>query len=212
MKILMALMGMEIGGAETHVLELATDLKNKGYDVIVTSNGGVYVKELEDVGIKHIKLPLHTKKPSAMIKSFFGLKKIIKEEKPDIVHSHARIPSFILGLLNKFVKFNFVTSAHWVFNTSGILKYITTWGSRSVAVSEDIKKYLKVNYGVVDQDIYVTINGINMEKFSSDNKYREIMEEFNLSDNKRKIVFISRKDDYRSLVAHHLIEITPALL
>ena len=142
MKILMALMGMEIGGAETHVLELATDLKNKGYDVIVTSNGGVYVKELEDVGIKHIKLPLHTKKPSAMIKSFFGLKKIIKEEKPDIVHSHARIPSFILGLLNKFVRFNFVTSAHWVFNTSGILKYITTWGSRSVAVSEDIKKYL----------------------------------------------------------------------
>lgn len=212
MKILMALMGMEIGGAETHVLELATDLKYKGYDVIVTSNGGVYVKELEDIGIKHIKLPLHTKKPSAMIKSFFGLWKIIKEEKPDIVHSHARIPSFILGLLNKFVKFNFVTSAHWVFKTSGILKYITTWGSRCVAVSEDIKKYLKVNYGVIDQDIYVTINGINMDKFSPDNKCDDIIKEFGLSDSKRKIVYISRMDEDRSLVAHHLIEITPALL
>ena len=100
MKILMALMGMEIGGAETHVLELATDLKNKGYDVIVTSNGGVYVKELEDVGIKHIKLPLHTKKPSAMIKSFFGLKKIIKEEKPDIVHTHASMSARIAARLS----------------------------------------------------------------------------------------------------------------
>ncbi len=212
MKILMALMGMEIGGAETHVLELSADLKNKGYDVVVTSNGGVYVKELEALGIKHISLPLHTKKPSSMIKSFLGLKKIIKTEKPDIVHSHARIPSFILGILNKFVKFNFVTSAHWVFKTSGILKYITTWGSRCVAVSEDIKKYLKVNYGVVDQDIYVTINGINMNKFSPDNKCPDIINEFGLSEEKRKIVYISRMDEDRSLVAHHLIEITPTLI
>lgn len=212
MKILMALMGMEIGGAETHVLELAADLKYKGYDVIVTSNGGVYVKELTDLGIKHIKLPLNTKKPTSMIKSFFGLKRIIKEEKPDVVHSHARIPSFILGILNKFIKFNFVTSAHWVFNTSGILKYVTTWGSRCVAVSEDIKKYLKTNYGVVDQDIYVTINGINMEKFSPDNRCEDIINEFGLSEDKRKIVYISRMDEDRSLVAHHLIEIAPELL
>lgn len=212
MKILMALMGMEIGGAETHVLELSADLKHKGYDVIVASNGGVYVKELESLGIRHIQLPLHTKSPSSMIKSFFGLWKIIKTEKPDIVHSHARIPSFILGLLNKFVKFNFVTSAHWVFKTSGILKYITTWGSRCVAVSEDIKKYLKVNYGVVDQDIFVTINGINMQKFSPDKKYAEIIDEFGLSNDKRKIVYISRMDEDRSLVAHHLIEIAPSLL
>ena len=212
MKILMALMGMEIGGAETHVLELAADLKYKGYDVIVTSNGGVYVKELESLGIKHIKLPLHTKKATSMIKSFFGLRKIIKEEKPDIVHSHARIPSFILGILNKFIKFNFVTSAHWVFSTAGILKYLTTWGSRCVAVSEDIKKYLKVNYGVIDQDIYVTINGINMGKFSPDNKCDDIINEFGLSKDKRKIVYISRMDEDRSLVAHHLIEIAPDLL
>ena len=208
----MALMGMEIGGAETHVLELASDLKSKGYEVIVTSNGGVYVKELEDIGIKHIALPLHTKNPLSMIKSFSGLWKIIKKEKPDIVHSHARIPSFILGILNRFVKFNFVTSAHWVFKTSGILKYITTWGSRCVAVSEDIKKYLKDNYGVIDQDIYVTINGINMEKFSPDNKCDDIINEFGLSKDKRKIVYISRMDEDRSLVAHHLIEITPELL
>lgn len=212
MKILMVLMGMEIGGAETHVLELSADLKSKGYDVLIASNGGVYTKELTSLGIKHIYLPLNTRNIFSMAKSFFGLWKLIKAEKPDIVHSHARIPSFILGILRKFIKFNFVTSAHWVFDTSGILKYITTWGSRCVAVSEDIKKYLKDNYHVVDQNIYVTINGINMKKFSPGNYCEEIIDELGLSKNKRKIVYISRMDEDRSLVAHHLIEIAPYLL
>ena len=48
--ILLSLMQLNIGGAETHVVELAKELKRKGFNVIVTSNGGVYVKELEDAG------------------------------------------------------------------------------------------------------------------------------------------------------------------
>ena len=42
--ILLSLMQLNIGGAETHVVELAKELKRKGFNVIVTSNGGVYVK------------------------------------------------------------------------------------------------------------------------------------------------------------------------
>ena len=50
-KILMALMGLEIGGAETHVVELSKELRRMGYDIAVVSNGGVYVAELEEAGI-----------------------------------------------------------------------------------------------------------------------------------------------------------------
>ena len=70
MKILMALMGLEIGGAETHVVELSKALKNMGHDIVVTSNGGVYQKELEDYGIRHIKLPLHSKMPHRFLKKY----------------------------------------------------------------------------------------------------------------------------------------------
>ena len=41
-KVLMTLMGLDIGGAETHVVELSKELKKQGYDIIVASNGGVY--------------------------------------------------------------------------------------------------------------------------------------------------------------------------
>ena len=47
MKILMATMGLDIGGAETHIVELAKELKSEGHDIAIVSNGGVYVPEVE---------------------------------------------------------------------------------------------------------------------------------------------------------------------
>ena len=42
----MVLMGLEIGGAETHVAELAMELARRGHQVHVASNGGVYENEI----------------------------------------------------------------------------------------------------------------------------------------------------------------------
>jgi polysaccharide pyruvyl transferase CsaB len=209
--ILLSLMQLNIGGAETHVVELAKELKRKGFNVIVTSNGGVYVKELEDAGIKHYSVPLQNKNPKNMLKAMHMLKKIIKDEKIDIVHSHARIPSFILGKLHKRMKFPFVTTAHWVFNTSYGLKYITDWGEKTVAVSEDIKKYLMDNYNVPEGDINVTINGIDTDKFSPDTDGTAVVKEIGITDNDTVITYVSRMDESRSLVAKQLIEIVPSL-
>ena len=53
MKILMATMGLDIGGAETHIVELAKELRSDGHDVAIVSNGGVYVPEIEAAGQFH---------------------------------------------------------------------------------------------------------------------------------------------------------------
>lgn len=209
--VLLALMQLVIGGAETHVVELAKELKRRGINVIVASNGGVYVKELEDAGIKHYNVPLHNKKPQNMFVAQRLLKKIIIDENIDIVHSHARIPSFILNRLYKKMHFPFVTTAHWVFNTKYGLKYITPWGEKIVAVSEDIKKYLIDNYKVPKTDIRVTINGIDTDKFSPDADVLDIKKEFNINDEEKVIVYVSRLDESRSLVAKQLIDIVPEL-
>lgn len=210
-KILMSLMGLDIGGAETHVVELAKELKKQGFDIVIASNGGVYVKEIEDYGIKHYAVPMNKRNAINLLKSYFLLQKIIKNENIDIVHSHARIPSFICGLLHKKMKFPFVTSAHWVFNTGMGLKYVTNWGQKVVAVSNDIKDYLKTNYGISDKDIFVTINGIDTEKFSPNTDKSKIMKEFSLNENAPIITYVSRMDADRALVAKQLIEIAPRL-
>ena len=210
-KILMATMGLDIGGAETHIVELAKQLKTMGHDVVVVSNGGVYVPEIEAAGIRHYAAPLHRRSVGCMLQSMRILRKVIREEKPDLVHAHARIPGFLCGILHKRMKFPFVTTAHWVFQTGGGLRHLTDWGQRTVAVSDDIKAYLIREYGIPAQHISVTINGIDTRKFSPEVSGERVLQEFGLDPEKPVVSYVSRMDEDRALVARQLVEIAPEL-
>jgi len=211
MKILMATMSMGIGGAETHILELSKELKKRGNEVWVVSNGGQYNEELENCGIHTIWAPLHNKHPLNMIKSTKILRELIKKEHIDLVHSHTRISSFLLGKLHKKMGFPYVTSAHWTFKVTPLLKIMTNWGEGTVAVSDDIKEYLIKNYGIPEDQIVVTVNGIDTDKFSKNINYEDVKEEFSLSNTSNRIVYISRLDESRALVAKQLVSISKEL-
>ncbi len=211
MRVLMTTMQLDIGGAETHIVELSKALSKKGVEVFVASSGGAFEKELKENNIKHFNIPLNRKTLISTLKSFHLLKKVIKEYKIDVVHGHARIPSFICGKLHKKMHFPFVTTAHWVFKTNFPFNKLSNWGQRSLAVSEDIKKYLIDSYDVNGDNIRVTINGIDTDKFSKNTDFSSVKREFFLRENKKRIVYVSRMDTDRSLVAHHLIKIAPDL-
>lgn len=211
MKILMALMGLNIGGAETHVLELALELTRQGHQVVIASNGGVYVELLEKSGVRHISVPMDQRDPVKMARSLTLLKRAIRQEQPDIVHAHARIPAFLCGILQRRMGFPFITSAHWVFAVTPLLRRITDWGDRTVAVSEDIKTYLMTQYQVPEDQIHVTINGINTDTFSPAQDHPELKGELGLGDGP-VIGLVSRLDESRALAAEKLLEAMPALL
>lgn len=210
-KILMVTMGLDIGGAETHIVELSKQLQSMGYEVVVVSNGGVYVPEITAAGIRHYAAPLHRRSVSCMWKSLNILRRVIRDERPDVVHTHARIPAFLCDLLHPFMRFPFVATAHWVFDTGGILRWLTRWGQRTVAVSDDIREYLIREYGVPREHIRVTINGIDTEKFSPAVSGRQILAEFGLDSAAPVVSYVSRMDEDRALAARHLIQITPEL-
>ena len=205
MRVLMTTMQLDIGGAETHIVELSKALSRRGVEVIVASNGGAYETELKEAGIRHIKVPFHSKNPLCMKRAYAKLKEIILTNHIDVVHAHARIPAFLCALLHRRYHFRFVTTAHWVFSTRFPYNFLTRWGDRSLAVSDDIKTYLSDNYGINSEHVRVTINGIDLEKFSKDTDYSAIAEEFNLSDTAWRIVYVSRMDIDRSLAAHKLL-------
>ena len=210
MKILMATMALDIGGAETHIVELSKALVRRGHEVLIVSNGGVYVPEAEDAGVRHYEAPLHRRAVGEMRRSYGILKEIIQREKPDIVHAHARIPAMLCGLLAKKMKFPFVTSCHGVYQVSGVLRTLSDWGERTLAVSEDIRDYLVTEYKVPREHIHLTINGIDTEKFSPEASGAAVREEFSLG-NAPVIGHVSRLDEEPALIARDLIEIAPAL-
>lgn len=199
-KVLMVTMQMGIGGAETHILELSRALTQRGYCVHVVSRGGSFVSELEASGIRHFSLPLNTRRPSDIIKSARGLKKLIKAEQYDIVHAHARIPAAICAHLSRKMGFRFVTTAHWVFKVTPIYRLLSDWGQRSLAVSEDIKQYLIDEYGVFPDNIRVTVNALDTSKFSADIDCSDIKEELGIKDGSFNIVCVSRMDKSRGEV------------
>jgi len=209
--ILIATMRLDIGGAETHIVELAKGLSREGFNVVVASVGGVYEAELIKSRIKVYRVPLDNKKPHNVIKAYYLLKSIIKSNNIDLVHAHARIPGFICGMLHSKLGFPFVTTAHGTWKTGYGLKYITNWGQKTVAVSEDIRKYLLDNYKIQDRDIKVTINGIDTDRFSPSTDCSDLMSEFNVAPQDRKIVYISRFDNDRSYIINKLLEIIPEL-
>lgn len=199
-------MWMVIGGAETHVVELSRELAACGHDVTVASNGGVYVDALIRGGVKHFTVPLHTKSPSAMIKSYKALKKLIEQEKFDIVHAHSRIPAFICGALAKRMGFRFVTSTHAVFKVNPMLARLSDWGDHTFAVSCDIKQYLIDNYKTPSDNITLTINGIDTERFSSSADPSRIINELSLSRDAFRAVYVSRIDNETAMPGFLLCE------
>ena len=58
-------------------------------------------------------------------------------------------------LLKKKFKFPYVTTAHWTFKVTPLLKLMTNWGENVIAVSEDIKEYLIKNYGIKSENIFM---------------------------------------------------------
>jgi polysaccharide pyruvyl transferase CsaB len=208
MKILMALMGLDIGGAETHVVELSRELTRQGHEIVIASNGGAYVPELEKDGIRHALVPMHQRSGVDMAKSLRLLEQLIRREQPDLVHAHARIPAFLCGILQKKLHFPFITSAHWVFEVTPLLRLMTNWGDRTVAVSPDIRTYLMENYQVPADRIHVTINGIDTETFSPNTAGPA--EDFGFCGGP-VIGLVSRLDESRALAAKVLVAIAPQL-
>lgn len=211
MKILMATMGLDIGGAETHIVELAKQLKAQGHDIAIVSNGGVYVPEITAAGIRHYNAPMHRRDVKDMLRARAIMRDVIVQEQPDVVHAHARIPAFLCGTLHKKMKFPFVTTAHWVFNSKGALRYLTNWGERTIAVSDDIKAYLMREYSIPEEHISITINGIDTDKFSPEISREKILKEFGLDGEKPIVSYVSRMDEDRALVARQMIELAPRL-
>ncbi|MBS6446583.1 MAG: polysaccharide pyruvyl transferase CsaB [Clostridiales bacterium] len=204
MKVLMVTMGMNIGGAETHIVELSAALAARGIEVFVASSGGVYETALAKHGIPHVTLPLDKKNPRALLSARRGLAALIEKEKFDIVHAHARIPAFICGTLQKKYGFRFVTTDHGVFRLDPVLKKLSNWGEYTFAVSEDIRRYLIENYPLNPAHIVSTVNGINTDTFSPSrdgSAVRETLGAFG----KKAVLHVSRLEKESSVCAEALI-------
>ncbi len=184
-KLLMLTSSLECGGAETHVCALARSLAERGHRVTVASAGGSLAAELRGAGISHRKLPLNRKNPISLLYCHLALKSLMRRERYDLIHAHARISARIAAPLAKKRGIPLVTTAHARFRSTGWRRRSSRWGERVISVSEDLKQYLIEEYRYPSDHIRVIPNGIDTDHFAPPTAP---------SDGPLRLLFLSRLD------------------
>lgn len=109
------------GGAQKYVFSLATSLPKNNYEVIVISGEGETLpNKLILAGIQIYRLPEMKRDISLIneIKNFFALYKILKKEKPDVLHLNSPKAGGLGALAGRLLGIKkIVYTAHgWTFN------------------------------------------------------------------------------------------------
>ncbi len=215
MKILMLSSRMCIGGAESHIYTLCRELRELGHEVKVASSAGAYLPMLCEIGAEHVTLPLDRKDPRSLFVSARGIMRLVAEFRPDAVHSHSRIPSFICERL-LCLPCPLVTTAHMPFRTSALLRAASAWGDETIAVSEDVRQYLCREYKLHPSTVRVIKNGVRIpggtDHTSAQSIRTETREQLSISAQEFVICCASRSSESRSAVPMYLCEHAPELL
>lgn len=209
--VLLALMALDAGGAETHAVSLAKELNKKGIKVIVASHGGRLTSDLTSDEILHFTLPLDRKSPPCIIKSMRGLSGLVKKYNVDIIHAHARIPAWVSQWVTYTTGCPYITTSHGIYSTHFGMGSLTSWGKRVIAVSDDVRDHLIKNFKVGPDKISVIPNGIDLNKFDPKIDSSAAEKELGFGPGDLKIVYISRLMGARGEIALKLIEALPLI-
>lgn len=183
MKIVQLLPELNEGGVERGVVELGRELAKKGFTSVVISSGGKLVSQLENEGSLHIEFDVCSKNPLNIPFRVHGLKKILKELKPDVLHVRSRVPAWLVHFANKSLKIPVVSTVHG-FNSVSFYSEIMTKADSVICVSGAIKEYIQKHYNTPSEKITIIPRGIDLEKFNPENLdnlfIKKFKEEFSL--------------------------------
>ena len=159
MKVMHLLPSLSSGGVEQVVLELCQGLTERGIENVVISAGGAMVPAIEATGAKHITRPIG-KKSLFTLFQVGKLAKLIKEEQPDILHLHSRVPAWVGLLASKRLPKNkrprLVTTFHG-FHSVNFYSGVMARGERVVAVSRCMKEHIIEQYPRTKADSIMVI-------------------------------------------------------
>jgi glycosyltransferase involved in cell wall biosynthesis len=139
MRILQVSSPIQLGGGETHVLELTEELRRRGHNVLLAGRPGGAVKP-------EIQLPFRN---ALDVGTVLGLRRLIKRERFDVIHAHVArdyplVAAAAWGLTGKLVftrhllypvkgQFLYRRVDGWIAPTSQILKTLAPLKPRSSA-------------------------------------------------------------------------------
>lgn len=185
MKIIQVIPFLGMGGAETMCENLVYELKKLGHEVIVVS---LYNKETvitQRLKEASVDVRFLDKKDGFDFSMFKKLKKLFKQEKPDVIHTHLYVTKYVFPVASK-LKIKVVHTIHnearkeatkfWrTFNKYYYKKSLVI----PVALSKIIKQTIVEEYKINSEDVPIVFNGIDLTRCISKENY-SIKERFKI--------------------------------
>lgn len=154
MKIMHLLPSLTSGGVEQVVLEICQGMRPLGVECLVVSAGGAMVDAIGKTGARHITRPIG-KKSLATFLQIGKMAQLLRQEKPDILHMHSRIPAWVGILAAKRMKPEerpaLLTTFHGYYSVN-FYSSIMTKGEKIIAVSRFIKQHILECYPATPED------------------------------------------------------------
>ena len=163
MRVMQILPRMRVGGVERGVYDLAKFFKEKDITTVIVSGGGQLASELEAEGIKHYTLPVYKKSLLGLL-LIPKLRKIIEDEKIDIIHARSRVPGWIGFFASRSSLAHFITTAHGIYK-SRFFSEVMGWGKFVIAPSRVVARHMRDRFGVLEDKIKIISRWVDLDKF-----------------------------------------------
>lgn len=189
----------QIGGGESHLLDLVENLDKNLFDPVVLSfTDGPMVDRLKNMGIPTHIIP--TTKPFDFSK-WGQVKKLIHAEKIELVHAHGTRAHSNVSWAARKLHLPVVYTVHgWSFHDNQKFplknlrvfgeKYLTKKATVNISVSASVhetgQKYFSGYRSVIIP------NGINQEKFNPTRELKDIRSELNIPRDSILVLFLAR--------------------
>ncbi len=201
MVIAQVLPALKQGGAERGTIEIASALQKEHIENYVISSGGSMVKELAQIGVEHITLPMQTKNPFKIWKNAKLLEAVLKKKKITLVHVGSRAPAWSVKLACHRLNIPYIATFHGLYGLSPkVLKKpynrVMTQGKVVIAVSRFVEKHIIEQYGITPQKVRCIPCGADMKQFNRENisetALNQLMKKYHISQNKPIVVLVGR--------------------
>ena len=206
MKIFFLLRSLNYGGAERQLVLLAKGLRDRGHDVVVATfySGGPLEKELLEARVR-IR-PLQKRGRWDMPVFLFRLTRVLREERPDILHSYLTDQNLVAGLLKPlFPSIKIVWGVRcalvdfdqvdWFSRLSFKLTCLLSRFADAIIMNSQVGREYHVTMGYLAEKTAVIPNGIDTERFRPDHESRtRIRSEWGITEHEKLIGLVGRLD------------------
>lgn len=168
---------LQAGASDAGAVALVRILASAGHKPIVVSSGGRLTSEAEDAGATCIVLDVASRNPVAMLRNAFALKRLIRDQRCDLVHAHGRAAAWSAYFAARMTGVPFITTWYKGFREQNAFKRlynsVMVRGTRVIAVSDQIAELINDRYGTAWDRIAVVPASVDLERFDPSAVSRE---------------------------------------